>query len=136
MSARHALRKVSTDAETIPGRSLIAVEFAELGLRQGLLNDPTQLLVVHRSAHPPSHSGSEMFERHDLETVTPFPSGAESKLAGGHAAVGYDRSSVLGHRVSLPGAPPGAAVAEMEFARHLAPLGRVPVRLLGLRKHM
>ena len=85
------------------GQVLDRVEFAELGRRQRLLNDPAQLFVVHRSAHSPSHSGGEMFERHDLEAVTPFVSRAESKLAGGHPAVGYDRSSMLDHQVSLGG---------------------------------
>ena len=83
-----------------------------LGRHQGLLNDPTQFLVVHQSAHPPGHSGSEMFERHDLETVTPFASGAESNLAGGHVVVGYDRSLVLGHRVSIGGQMYGSVDAK------------------------
>ena len=83
------------------GQVLDRLELAELGRRQGLLNDPAQLFVVHRSAHPPSQSGSEMFERHDLEAVTPFVSSAEPKFADGHVAVGYNRSSVLVHRVSL-----------------------------------
>ena len=82
------------------GQILDRVELAELGRRKGLLNGSSQLFVVHRSAHPPSHPGGEMFERHDLETLASFLSGAESKPASGHAAVGCNRSSMLNHRVS------------------------------------